>query len=69
MSNNQLIFKQAKWWVVLDDLSLLLFISAGIWMNIHSFFFYKFADVVTARLFSLAFLFIFCPLLLLCRIF
>ena len=65
--NNPLIFKEPRWWVVLYDLSLLLFTAAFVLANIDTLFFYKFDDVVTARFITLAFLFIFCPLLFLGR--
>ena len=66
-SDISLIFKQKRWWVVLCDLFFLLFTTAFILANIDTFFFYEFADVATARIFTLAFLFIFCPFLFLCR--
>ena len=62
-SNNLLIFKEKRWYVVLYDLCLLLFTAAFIVANIYTFFFYKLDEVVTARILSSFFLFIFCPLL------
>lgn len=65
--NRPLIFKEQGSWVVLCDLFLLLFTTAFILANIDTFFFYKLDDLVTARILTLAFLFIFCPLLFLGR--
>jgi hypothetical protein len=67
VSNDQLIFKQAKWYVVVYDISILLVTGACIWLNVDSFLFYKRPDVATYQIVSLAFLFIFCPMVFLGR--
>jgi hypothetical protein len=68
-SDRPIIFKHPRWSVVFGDTFLLLFTTAFIFANIDTFFFYKFSDVITARIVTLAFLFLFCPFLFLGRTF